>query len=199
MPPGYLGKALAARNSLIRVVAVPIDPSIKEPEKLSYAWRINGKKALADSGLGRAVLKFKATGWPGETFKIKCQIYDSADKLLTDKTITITLANPQILLYDPLGNYAFKNSITAKTDQKLRFLAVPFFFRSNDPADIDYVWQFNGQKLDNLENKELNRFILSIPPGEISEPFTRQLNISVTDRNDRLQQATANLQIEIQP
>lgn len=197
VPANYQGRALPTRLTTAKVVALPIKKLTPDPEKLYYRWLLDDQIFGSSSGQGKSSFTFLVTRWGGDAHQIELQILDEkggiADRLFTN----VPVVESETLLHQPNSDYAAKDKIAVKTGQNLNLLAAPLFFRIKELTELNFKWSINGQAITDVEEKNSNRLNLKITPGELSKPFTQQLKLIVSRRNDEFQQTTNNLIMEI--
>lgn len=197
IPQNYEGKALPTHSSEITVVALPIKKMSPGPETFYYRWLLDDRVFGADSGQGKSSFTFIATKWSGETHNIELQILDADGNLAEVYYISIPIVGPEILLVIPQSNYAAKDSITTQTNQEINLFATPLFFSIKNLFELNFEWSFDGNTIPNADPKNLNRFILKIPTGELSESIAHELKLYTTRQQNEQEMTTNNLIIEI--
>lgn len=197
VPATYQGKALPTRLSHVKVVALPTKKLATDPAWLDYRWLLDGQVAGRDSGQGKSVFNFMATKWGGDSHEIQMQIIDAQENVLSQNSVSVPVVEAQTLLGQPNSDYAAQDTTTAKTGQQLNLLATPLFFHIKNLDELNFEWNFDGQTLSSANQKDLNRFTLKIPAGNLTEVLMRQLKLYVTHKLDEFQQTINDLTIEI--
>ncbi len=197
IPQNYEGRALPTHSSKISVVVLPIKKLSPDPETLYYRWLLDNRVFGANSGQGKSSFDFVATKWGGEAHDIELQILDADGNLAESYFISIPIVEPQILLVTPASNYTAKDSLAAQTNQEINLFAMPLFFSIKNISELNFEWSFDGSAIPNSDPKNLNRFVLKIPAGELSELLLHELKLYATKQQNELEVASNNLIIEI--
>ena len=197
LPPGYPGRALPSRLSRVRVTAMPVEKLTYNPDQLSYRWLLDEQVAGRDSGPGKSAFTFTVTKWGGDSHEVQLQILDLGGNVIGQNSLLIPVVEPQTLLVASNENYAAQDTLPARTGQEINLLAAPLFFAVKALDELNFEWNFDGQTLTSADQKNLNRFTLKIPAGNLVQSLWRQLKLYVSRKVDELQQSSNELMIEI--
>lgn len=197
VPPDYPGKALAARNSQIKVVALPNGALTGNFDKLYFRWLLDDEPIGYAKGQGKSSFSFLTQKMPGDTQTVLAQILNEKENVIAQSALTIQISNPEILLFQEPGGYALQNNLETATNKNINLSAVPLFFHIQTPDELNFNWQFDNQTLTNPDQANLKSVTLKIPKASLSEPVVKQLNLSATNKKDQLQQANKRVEIII--
>lgn len=196
-PPEYQGLALPSRGSKIKVFVLPTKKLPINTASLSYNWLLDGEIQGWAQGKDRSVFEFTATRWAGEDHEIKTQVL-SQGSVIFERTITVTVAQPEVLLSDSNKVYRENEGLSTKTNSTINLKAIPLFFHLDGLSDLKLSWLIDGQQLEDLGEKNQNIFTLKIPAGSITKTLTKLISVVASNKNDKLQQASADVILEIQ-
>lgn len=197
VPPSYEGKALPTRNGHVRVVAQPIKKLSTDPDSLYYRWLLDGDVIGSAQGQGKETFTFQINKWPGDSYTVESQILDSNDTLISDKTVTIEVAEPMLLLHQENEDYSLANTLQTPTNREIIVDAIPLFFNIKKIDDLNWSWQYDGQAVSFAGQKDPSRLDLKIPAGTLSETLQKDLSVSATNQQDTSESANTDLTIEI--
>jgi hypothetical protein len=179
-------------------VALPIKKTNIDPEKLYYRWLLDDEIMGWANGQGKSSFKFMVDKWSRDYHEIESQILDSKDgNIIWRRTLPIRVASPEILLQTTGSDYAARDTFSTKTGRDITFTAVPLFFHIKNLSEVNFEWSIEGQKPALIDEKNPNQFKLKIPQGTLSESLLKTLSIGIKHKQDQLQQAALNLDIEI--
>ena len=155
VPRWYKGKALAASNSIVDIVAVPefiIDNTRVAPENLIYHWTLDDQ-TNALSGLGADVFRIKTSDIPGTQHQVEVMVEDIDRKIQKNKRITITPTLPRAVIYrsTPLGGIEPRTASLPAVQQKglMDFAGEAFFFPTVSKQDLAWSWDIGGAPISN--------------------------------------------------
>lgn len=152
MPPFFQGHSAATPGSTVRVAALA--PSgAGATGRWQFRWWRNGQFLTQASGAGRDLLTFTVDDNNREE-KIVLRLNDQNGQLLTEKTLSIPIGQPRLVLYEnsPLTGINYAQAIGAGytlVKPELALLAEPYYFSRGDAAGkrLEYAWQLNDRKL----------------------------------------------------
>lgn len=158
-PPFYKGKALAGREGVIKVVAIPNTNVVKQGKgNIAYIWKQNDTTNQNASGFNKDSFIYK-----NETLNNNDEINVTASsvdgKYSAIKTITIPTFLPKILFYEKsptegiLYNYALADGYFMSEDE-MTIIAEPYFLAYNgNEYNFDYRWEINDKKIETPKEK----------------------------------------------
>jgi hypothetical protein len=197
----YPGKALPIKGSLIEVVAVLESTSIN-PQNLNYYWYLDKHLQREKSGTGKQVFKFEATKGGGQIHQVKVWVKDQEGTLFLQKTISIKIVSPQIILYQtnqitPIFPNQATQTAQVQSGEKINFTALPYFFNIKDTDELNYQWNFGTEKPTSINSKNPNIFALKI--GQVAKTITQHLRLWVENKNNPSQRTETQVKITIIP
>ncbi len=158
-PPFYKGKALHARQGLIKIVAMPNfvkNGSVIDPKTLIYEWS-NGLNAYqAQSGYGKNILLINGS-MLGQSDNIELLVRDPSSNMVTNGFLTISPVDPELVFYEknPFYGYIFEKSlgksVTMKGDE-IEVWTAPYNLSNENPRNLAYEWRLNGSVAKELYN-----------------------------------------------
>lgn len=155
-PPFYRGKALPAREALIKTSVVPFlkgsRGTFSNPNALVYNWEQNYKPYPNLSGYGKSFYVFRNSFLNREeTVKVKVSTVDGT--LTTASSIKIPFFEPEIVFYEkkPAIGTLFnksKNDGLSLTEQETSIVGVPFFYSTKTKLGVldgtlSLSWEIN--------------------------------------------------------
>jgi len=157
-PPFYKGNSRVSANSNVKIIAMPqvfnSTGELTKPESLIYNWTKNGKAMPVSSGYGKNTISVVANKLPGST-AYAVEISSPTGEIKTNKSLTITAENPQVILYEnkPLLGLQYQkglNNLFNLTQNETMVVAEPFFFPNTDLANgnLTFSWSMNGKQID---------------------------------------------------
>jgi len=151
VPSDYQGRILPIDKTIIEIAFEVIDKNkIADLSKTEIFWHINGR--FQNSGPGIKNFNFEANKLiRDQLIEIIIPNYQTmAEGIKLNKTLTIPLAKPDVIINSPYPN----NEIAAVQNE---FKALPYFFNIvNPPTDLFFNWQANTQKIEGgVENPNL--------------------------------------------
>jgi len=194
VPIGYLGKALPARFAVIKVLVQPLIYSSKnktyfDSDDWSYQWYVNDN--LMEEGKGLKEFRFRGSDWDKMTYKVTVKVLTPLSETPFEKSIDINLAQPA-LYFKAAGEKKISLGQYVTSSQSLILEAVPFFFASDDPSKLHYMWRVNDKRWMNFDNQKT----LILPKAEEGEKnYTIQLTIE--DLRDIIITASAKINITL--
>lgn len=155
IPRWYKGKALAASNSIVNIVAVPefiIDNTRITPENLIYHWALDDQ-TNALSGLGANVFRIKTSDIPRTQHQVEVTVEDIDRKIQKNRRITITPTLPRAVIYrsTPLGGIEPRTTPahSAQEHGLMDFAGEAFFFPTVLKQDLAWSWDIGGTPISN--------------------------------------------------
>ena len=200
-PPGYLGKALPARGSIVEVAANIFSRNFN-PQELFYDWFFDDDFQKNGSGEGEQVFKFNIGERISQKRTIKVIIKDRRGGNVIGRSSYLTLApqEPEIVIKTsaPLLNYSkFALNYQVESNKKTIFAAQSYFFNISDTNDLDYQWVLGDKKAIQTDNQNLNIFTLWIDKIETS--FEQNLTVRVENKNNPIQRTRLTAEIIFVP
>ncbi len=200
VPLSYEGKALPIRGSKIKVFTLPTKKLPKNPDYLYYRWLLDDDVVGWANGIGKDSFTFTADKWSGDYHKVESQILDSQQQtVLFQGSTYIKIVSPEVLVFDSNNNYrSLVEKIETKTNEKIKLIALPFFFNIKKIADLDFNWRFEDQELfGQNEGGDPNLLFLTIPSGNLNKTLYKNLYLSASPKSNAREQASLNLSVEI--
>lgn len=164
-PPFYRGKALPARMSKIRVVAMPdmktkLGSNVK-PAEMVYKWTLDDIPMLDSSGYAKNFADFSFDFVSSDaTVKVNASSVKESG-LIAENTVYLPTTAPKIIFYEnkPLKGVDYENAIgdsfTLK-NAEVNIVAEPYYFTSRDGlTDLSYNWLLNGAPTESADQKSL--------------------------------------------
>jgi hypothetical protein len=169
--PFYRGRRLHSAGADITIVALPFFETSTgriNPELLVYNWRINGKRELAQSGVGRRYLVVKAGELPRPP-EVILEISTQNGSRYSNREITVPITTPMLHFYeeDPVLGVRYENSLKSLeiAEGEISVAVEPYFFSIKSPQDAraEITWKIGGETVSSEANK---RSITLRPTGE---------------------------------
>jgi len=164
VPYEYPGRALPAVDGFVTVTAI-LNVSGGNAANLQYSWFIDNVFDEAQSGYGRTEFKFGIRRDAQNTHTVLVKIFNDSNTFYYEKTATIPIVEPEILIYSSIKNYLFseeaKNLLSISNNKKTSFIARPFFFSIEKASDLNYSWRISGQEPINSTGFDSNVLELS--------------------------------------
>lgn len=200
IPLGYQGKALPVRGSNIEVAANIDEPKIS-PQNTIYSWFINDYPQKDGSGLGKQVFKFNTNQSINETNIIRLEINNINGVLLGIGYLSIETQEPEIVLQaknqSSIINSVISGAYKISANQEIEFIAQPYFFNISNINELNYQWDFNGQKGSEINGNNPNTLILKI--NELTESVKQKLTIFAENKNNKIQRTQKTIEITLTP
>jgi hypothetical protein len=200
VPPFYRGKALSAREGLLRITAIPVvktrSGETLRHDNLSYTWKRSLNVSQNDSGFGKTGYTFRNL-MLNRNENIIVDV-SSQDGYSGSTSITVPILEPKVLLYpekEGVVNYLQSLNTGTQTHQlNIGVHAVPYFFSIN-PSDnrlgsVEYEWKL-GQKIIPTQDQETASYISL----ESEKPGSARISVSLKNSRWSFQQASTNAQI----
>ncbi len=195
-PLDYPGRALPSRSSNIEVVA-QLDSLGLNPQNLVYNWFLNNHIKKANSGLGKNVFKFNIGESVSKTHTLMVEVYNQEDSLIgSSAELVLEAKEPEIILKtnpltESLRQYQFSG------EQEINFTAQPYFFNIKNVDELNYQWSFGQQAASQVDNENLNKFILAI--GKIAKSIDRELSVWAENKSNSIQRTQTYTKIILTP
>lgn len=197
IPENYQGKALPTQGGRIKVICMPTKKLPQNPDNLYYRWLLDGEIMGWAGGQGKAFFNFKATENAGQTHEVESQVLDENENVIWRSRINIRIAPTQILIKEKNSDYALKNNFSIATGKEAILSALPLFFQIKNLKELNFKWDFAGQTMSSPDDQNLDSLTLKIPNGNLAEPLTQKLSLTASNKNQKNQQASTNLDIKI--
>lgn len=187
VPRWYKGKALAAPESIVTVVATPslvLGEATVRPEALIYRWSI-GDQRNALSGVGERVLQFRTSNFPKTTHQVRVVVEDQQGRVRKEGQVLITTREPRVVLYSvsPLGGVEPRSAFATEyytKNQILDIVAEPFFYPVASKKALSYKWSAGGTSVEGVPQ---NPDILTL---DLSRLTTTPLPVSIAVDDDNI-------------
>ncbi len=200
-PASYKGKLLPTQNSIIGVSALPFiyRPGTKTlvNNNLIFNWRVDDKLSAGNSGIGKSDFIFKVNDFAGTDKSIRLEIKTSDNAVSLSKSVAISIARPQTLIYfaDPKTNLpygaALKNLIIKPMN--LNFIAQNYFF--NTPLkDLKWQWFINNQEVTGKGEKS---WLASLNLSNINQLFSARVQVLAKNPANDLETAQSTINLEV--
>ena len=203
VPLFYKGKKLPAKESVVRVVAIPNfsdqNKTFTSPKNGVYIWTRNDQVIPDASGYGRDSFLIKHNKLrKTETIEVKASSQDNTKQ--STKDITLNFFEPKIVFYqkNPLTGRedASVRNVLATQDTSLILKAEPFFFSLTDRSqkNLLFKWKVNDQDLGISENKAKGELFIKSPEERGSSFFS----LAIQNTNTVFQNAQSRIEILFQ-
>ncbi len=194
-PPFYKGKALPAKEGMIKVVALPIEKG-KVQTNLSYKWKNNDEVSQDQSGFKKNSFQFFSSNTTTMN-EVSVEANSAGGNFASSRSLTIAPTKPFVLFYKKsfsdgiLYNEALTNDVFVGDDE-FTIVAEPYFLSLKDNTDtFDYIWKINDAEVATPKN-----------PREISmRPTSRGgyavISIGIESMEKLLQSVNQSLRINL--
>lgn len=196
VPPFYPGKKLPARESILRIVALP-NFNATSTKNAVYIWTRNGSVVTNAGGYGKDSLLIKHNRIRA-TETIGVDTSDVSGDIRSTKEISIGFFEPKILFYQRnsltgITNPFSKNIFSLKGD-KMDLIAQPFFFSlvNHQLPTLRFKWTMNDLPISLPDPKTPNILTLENPGGNGAATFGLSLENTQAD----FQNAAAQLRVQ---
>lgn len=154
IPPEYNGKALLSPRSPVYVTAFPqfiLGQQLLSPVSLIYEWSLDDKAKGSVSGVGKRTFSFYSSVAAGAVHEIGLKVYNADKTIVSKKTASITVHNPEVLFYEEeaSGGPNMSRAITSFKmfpGEEKKFRALPYFFSENS-RDLGFKWTANNDRV----------------------------------------------------
>jgi len=181
VPYDYPGRALAAIDGFVDITVL-LDVSGGNPVNLQYSWFVDNMFDEAQSGYGKINFRFGVRKFAEETHTVLVKIFNDSDSFYMEKTITIPIVAPEILIFPSIQNSNFSeqaNNLIVSSNKKSSFIAKPFFFSIKKPNDLNYRWRISGQEAISASGYGANVLNLAAPTRRPNDSSVRDLLLTV--------------------
>lgn len=155
VPPFYKGKALPARESDIRVTAIPRIPSFKSSDDVSdyiFTWDHDFTTKGSLSGYGKSTYSF-TNPFNDKLEIVGATVSNTQGTFEASDDTEIVLVEPEVVFYqetDDLGvrPQALTDRIVSEI-KTLNLIAEPFYFSTKSPTatDLEFTWRIGDSTL----------------------------------------------------
>lgn len=191
VPAHYRGFNLPTRGSQIYMGAIPLIPA--NSGALSYRWFVDGALIGAN---GTNKFSFEATAPLGGSHEVRLEIQNAPKTVHVIKTFSAPVARPQVLLYQDQTSLVVIGEQSVASGQKLRLVALPYFFNSST-KDLSFRWQFlNNEVLGQGESPNVLEAVA--PQQNLLNAFRSSLRVMVENPSKLFEQAQISLPLSIQ-
>jgi hypothetical protein len=153
VPPFYLGRALPAADTDLRLQAIPYfmrpDGSTVAAGDITYTWKRDGEVMEEVSGRGKSNVIVAAPPLFG-TDTISVEAHSSDGALSGAAAVSVPSVEPALVLYEdhPLYGILYGNALGTSNfipEAEMTFAAVPYFAEAQNPNDpgLDFAWSVN--------------------------------------------------------
>jgi hypothetical protein len=202
VPYDYPGRALPSVDGFVDVT-VALNLYQGKAENLQYSWFVDKTFDEQQSGYGKKNFRFGIRKNANEAHTVLVKIFNDDDSFYLEKSITIPIVSPEIIVYTSIKNPGFselaKKTITIPTNKKSYFVAKPFFFSIKKSTDLNYQWQVSEQDAVNASGANANVLGLTVPKKENSERIVKDLLVNVNNGQAYSKQtAYTNILLQVQ-
>lgn len=197
-PPFYRGKALPAQESVVQVVAMPVDSDgIVRPTTKVYNWKKDFKVDQFNSGYGKYSYSVR-NSYLNRTDTVSLN-FSSLSGGGGENTLTINYEKPRLLFYEKNPSVGvLYNTLLNKgfplSKGEMTLHVAPFFFSTEKGVtgkQMTYLWTINGQSIS-----------APTPANELTVRGSTQaglakVNLSLTNTLTLFQEAQQNLSITL--
>jgi len=199
VPYDYPGRALASEDGFITVETI-LETEGGNPANLQYSWFVDNRFEEEKSGYGKKNFSFGVRRGAQSSHIILVKIFDDAGSFYAEKSVTIPLVAPEIVIYTYGGNAHFsahsKNYSTVLSDKKISFIARPFFFGIKKLTDLSFEWRIAQNKI--TANSANNAILdLTLKGKEDKKEFEENLNLLISNKAFTEQKALKNVLLKI--
>ncbi len=196
-PLDYQGMALPSRGSNIEV-AVQFNSPGFNPQDLTFNWFLNDHIQKQSSGKNKQVFKFNIGESITKNNLVKVEIIDkNGFKIETSDNLPLKARQPEIVLKAKNPPLKFSDQYQFSSDQEIEFTAQPYFFNIKDINELNYQWKFGSDVAPQVDNTNLNNFILKV--GKLNKMLKRTLQIWVENKNNLIQRTQSIADIILIP
>lgn len=196
VPPFYRGKKLPARESNIRITAIPHFSSITglSTDDAVFLWERNGNKILNIGGYAKNSILIEQNRM--RTEELITAILSSRDERSSSRqTVTIPTINPEIHWYtkDTAGYRKLQNINAGARIARgnINLVAEPYFFSINNLSNLIFDWKMNNQQIYLNETSKPNELTVNNPME------TGQVTFNLSLENNKTFLQTANKSVSL--
>ncbi|MEI7709252.1 MAG: hypothetical protein WCI76_00890 [bacterium] len=200
VPPFYKGKALAAADTEIKIIAMPEirnGSSLLDPINMTYAWKKDYTNNVDGSGYGKNYFVY-TSDYLEDSNNVSVTATTLDQTRSANAYIDVGMTEPKILFYknDPTFGTLLANAFsdTHKITDKELLEAVPYFISPKELRNPILTWNWSI----NDEPVTLTDFRKNLMPLQVKEGThgTSKLNLEITNQYKIFQTASKELNIE---
>ncbi len=196
-PPFYRGKSFPSAEGLIKVVAIPHTPTIKQGKgALSYTWKTGDSTELGVSGYNKDSFVFKNSELnDGEKVSVIAESVNG--QYSATNTIKIPIVEPKIIFYkkSPTEGVLYNQALGTETymsEDGATIVVEPYFLAlKGNEDDFSYNWKINGKSV----NTPPRKTEITIRPSDRGGYAT--INIMLENLKTLYQKASGELKINL--
>jgi len=200
VPYDYPGRALAAVDAFVDI-NVLLEVSGGNPINLQYSWFVDNNFEEQKSGYGKTSFRFGIRKNAGSEHVVLVKIFNDSNTFYFEKSITIPIVNPEIVIYPSIKNSDFsehgEKNVSSRNNGVVSFVAKPFFFSIAKPSDLTYNWDFSDQKALTSSDYDANILKITLPKKDSSEIVQKNLSVIVSNAKSSWQRAFNSVTLEI--
>lgn len=196
VPPFYPGKKLPARESILRIVALP-NFNATSTKNAVYIWTRNGSVVNNAGGYGKDSLLIKHNRIRSvETIGVDTS--DISGDIRSTKEISIGFFEPKILFYQRNSTTGITNplsqNIFSLKGASMDLIAQPFFFSlvNHQLPTLKFSWTMNDLPISLPDPKTPQILTLENPGGNGAATF----GLSIENTQADFQKAAAQLRVQ---
>ena len=200
VPPFYKGKALPARDSTVKIVAMPeikVGSTYLNPKNMTYSWRKDFTNDEEASGYGKNSFSYVSDYLDASNY-IEVNATTTDQKYSSTSNTTVGTFAPKIVFYRNEENLGtrFETAVTdghSIVDKEILF-AAPFFISPKDIRNprLVWTWSINGGSISN-QGLHKNLLPLQVQSG-VSGTSTVKLDIENMDKVFQTASSEINVQ-----
>ena len=193
-PPEYEGKALPSRGSRVSVTAIP-DIKDYEADELLYTWHLYAESKVRGV-LGEDEFSFLITK-SVDSIPVFVEVTNLSRSIVVNQAILIPVVRPSVVIYHKKSERTSEiatKKVAITPGESVDIVAKPFNFRASKIADLNFLWEFIGQKAEG-ERGNPNILTLSIP--ENSGFGSENLKLQTTNKEVFQERVSSFLAINI--
>lgn len=145
IPPGYMGKALATRNSEITVALIGLNDGRIIDLNGRVDWFLNNRYFASGNGL--TSITFAADEQAAAEYSVRATARDLSGAFFVSAITTIPVVRPQAIVAIPYPE--------RKVPDSFRLVLLPYFFSLVSPTSLSVEWSVLGQALYNTFSPEI--------------------------------------------
>lgn len=191
-PHTYQGRTLPSPGSKVTIEAI-VHTSGGDPRSLKYSWFLENVFQRNKSGYARDSFYFYVSQAPGNHHTVKLQIFNESRSFFEERTITIPIVKPELVIYPSNGNSYFFDRTgeisTILAGKKFSFIAKPYFFSIKKLTDLTFEWHFAEQEPVISSGYDANVLSLTISGKKDKEILENNLWVKARNGDDHRQEA----------
>ncbi len=184
-PPFYKGKKLPARESLIRVSAIPnmaVAGKWLQTEDLIFDWSLNSERNAAASGFNKSSYLYR-NNYLKKIDEISVKASGITQNVRTQKLVSVPMRSPFILFYEDSPSEGMKyeralvGGINLESGSEINIVSTPYFFSASHSLspELTYDWKINDAPIATPNKK--NRLTLRAPDVRGSSTIDLSLGV----------------------